>query len=64
MAKKGASQSGSGKGRAKERSQRAASNAAPTPADRLRWPKALESRLKAAGIVTNTSKKPSRRREP
>ncbi len=52
MAKKGATQSGSGKGRAKERSQRAASHAPPTPASRLRWPKALESRLKAAGIKT------------
>ena len=52
MAKKGATQSGSGKGRAKERSQRAASHAPPTPSQRVAWPKALESRLKAAGIRT------------
>lgn len=52
MSKKGARSSGSGKARAKERSQRAAAHAEPTPTHRTAWPKAMEARLKAAGINT------------
>lgn len=45
---KGAHSSGSGRARNRERSQRAASYAAPTPAIRGAYPPALMERLKAA----------------
>ena len=54
MAKKGAKSSGGGKARAKERSQRAAANAPPTPPHRCgRTSKAedLKRRLRELGIV-------------
>lgn len=41
----------------RERGRRAGANAPPTPVHRLRWPKALESRLKKAGIRTEPKKK-------
>lgn len=35
-----------------ERGARAGRNAPPTPKQRTEWPKALEARLKAAGVPT------------
>lgn len=66
MAKKGAHSSGGGKARTKERSQRAASHAPPTPAHRTSWPPAMAARLRAAGInpTSNVGRKPAKRRKP
>jgi len=36
----------------REKGKRAGSNAPPTPPKRLTWPKAMEARLKQAGIKT------------
>ncbi len=36
----------------REKGRRAGANAPPTPSHRLEWPKALEARLKKAGIPT------------
>jgi hypothetical protein len=36
----------------REKGRRAGANAPPTPKKRLGWPKALEARLKAAGVKT------------
>jgi hypothetical protein len=42
-----------GKGSAtREKGRRAGASAPPTPCSRLRWPKAMEARLKQAGIKT------------
>ena len=43
---------GSGSGPTREQGKRAGANAPATPLHRLRWPNAMESRLKAAGIQT------------
>jgi len=43
-------------GGTREKGKRAGRNAPPTPCHRLRWPKALETRLKAAGIPTAPKK--------
>ncbi|MEK0325490.1 MAG: hypothetical protein QQN63_07280 [Nitrosopumilus sp.] len=46
----------SGSGASHEKGKRAGAHAKPTPCSRLRWPKAMEARLRRAGIKTQVKR--------